>query len=93
MELYLQPVKIGNSSVIFRVLSEAETDTAIMMLSQARSEIEEISKRLIQVSNVPSEVNGIKVQKEHLNMIFTEGFGSGSGYVKLLYIHSDVWPI
>ena len=81
MQFYFQPVKIENSSVIFQVLSGRELDTAMMMLSQARSEIEEISKRLIQVSNVPSEVNGIKVQKEHLNMIFTEGFGSGQGYI------------
>ena len=46
---------------------------------QAASELEEMSKRIIQVSNIPSKVNGIKVLKEHLNMIFTEGFGSGHG--------------
>ena len=46
---------------------------------EAVYELEEMSKRIIQVANVPSEVNGITVQKEHLNMIFTEGFGSGQG--------------
>ena len=90
MQSYFQPVKIENSSVIFQVLSELENDTAMVMLSQARTEIEEISKRLIQVSNVPSKVNGITVQKEHLNMIFTEGFGSGLGYIQQLYIRNDI---
>ena len=90
MQSYLQPVKIENSSVIFQVLSGQEFDTAMLVLSQARTQIEEISKRLIQVSNVPSEVNGIKVQTEHLNMIFTEGFGSGLGYIQPLHIYTDI---
>ena len=39
-----------------------------------------MSNSIVKVTNVPSKVNGITVQKEHLNMIFAEGFGSGYGY-------------
>ena len=48
-------------------------------MAEGAAELEEISKQIIQVTNVPSTVNGITVQKEHLNIIFTEGFGSGLG--------------
>ena len=64
----------------FKILSGPEADTASLILAETKSELEKISERIIQVSDVPTKVNGIKVQKEHLNMIFTEGFGSGQGY-------------
>ena len=51
----------------------------MLILAETASELEKMAKRIIQVSNVPSKVNGITVQKEHLNMIFTEGFGTGQG--------------
>ena len=75
-----QPITIKHSLVTFKILSGPEADTASSILAETKSKLEKISKRIIQVSNVPSEVNGITVQKEHLNMIFTEGFGSGQGY-------------
>ena len=64
----------------FKILSGPEADTAMLILAETKFELEKMSKRIIQVSNVPTKVNGITVQKEHLNMIFTEGFGSGQGY-------------
>ena len=51
----------------------------MLMLTETASELEKMAKRIIQVSNVPGKVNGLTVQKEHLNMIFTQGFGSGQG--------------
>ena len=70
---------IKDSLVKFKILTGPEADTAMLILTETRSELEKMSKRIIQVSNVPTKVNGITVQKEHLNMIFTEGFGSGKG--------------
>ena len=71
---------IKDSLVKFKILSGPEADTAMLILAETKSELEKMSNRIIQVSNVPTKVNGITVQKEHLNMIFTEGFGSGQGY-------------
>ena len=75
-----QPITIKDSLVKFKILSGPEADTASLILAETKSELEKMSNRIIQVSNVPTKVNGITVQKEHLNMIFTEGFGSGQGY-------------
>ena len=74
-----QPINIKHSFVTFKILSGPEADTAMLILAETASELEKMAKRIIQVTNVPSKVNGITVQKEHLNMIFTEGFGSGQG--------------
>ena len=74
-----KPINIKHSFVTFKILSGLEKYTAMSMLTETASELEKMAKRIIQVSNVPSKVNGITIQKEHLNMIFTQGFGSGQG--------------
>ena len=85
-----QPINIKHSLVTFKILTGPEADTAMLILAEAASELE-MSKRIVQVSNVPSKVNGITVQKEHLNMIFTEGFGSGPGYMMISLENRPFW--
>ena len=75
-----QPIKIKNSSVTFKKLPESEANIAILELNETVCQFDDLSKRIIQVTNIPKEVNGIEVKKEHLNLIFLEGFGSGQGY-------------
>ena len=74
-----KPINIKHSFVTFKILSGLEKYTAMLMLTETASELEKMAKRIIQVTNVPSKVNGITAQEEHLNMIFTAGFGSGQG--------------